>query len=404
MPTSTRDRPALQQRELPVLITVDVCDGAYDPGDRKARFKHVMDALPAIRDVLNEIINAGRGGLMPVTWFVRSDSQVGEATGDAAGLVRGWSAFWQEVRDLSGEIGWHPHLYKRDEQGWSPIRDPKRLSDEAGRIWREITAAGWKPLSCRMGESVCSSELMVFLDSIGLRCDSTALPGRVRDDGVRWFDWQRTPILPYHPAKGDYRRPPESLGASDRIEGEEPLSILEIPFTVAGIRAPYDPRDPSTRPPRRYIDLAYDPERLRRGFAPQIRGSKYLVLVIHPLQTAGKYVPQGGLVIGGIDVLRANLRMVMDGIEQADRIPRLVTMSGFRNLWMGEDIGALETEDLAVDQVKGAKKRGSRERKKDGVRASSADAAKGARRGRGAKPKLTAASRSRKAAPRKRPG
>jgi hypothetical protein len=345
------------KKELPVLITVDVCDGAFDTADRKARFKHVMDSLPEIKDTLNEVINAGRGGMLPVTWFVRSDSQVAENTGDAAGLVRGWSTFWDEIRDLGGEIGWHPHLYKRDDQGWKPIREPKRLTAEAEKIWHEITSLGWRPTASRIGESVGANELMVFLDSVGIKCDSTALPGRVRDDGTRFFDWQRTPQMPYHPAKGDYRRPAESRGASDKKDGEEPLGILEIPFSTASIRAPYDPHDPSTRPPKRYIDLSYDPEPLRRGLGRQFSTLQYLSLVIHPMQAIGRGVPDGGLVVGGKDVLRTNLRTIMESIEQLGRTPYLLTMSAFRSLWLDVEMAGIgESAPVVIKEKKITKK------------------------------------------------
>jgi len=399
---ASKNKSALHKKDLPVLITVDVCDGAFDPGDRKARFKHVMGALPQIRDVLNEVINAGRGGLLPVTWFVRSDGQVAEHTGDAAGLVRGWSDFWEEVRDVGGEIGWHPHLYKRDDQGWKPIREPKRLAAEAERIWHEITTGGWRPTSSRIGESVGSNELMVFLDSVGIKCDSTALPGRVRDDGTRWFDWQRTPQMPYHPAKADYRRPSETLGPLEKVEGEEPLTILEIPFTTATIRAPYDPRDPSTRPARRYVDLSYDPEHLRRGLGRQFSTSSYLTLVIHPLQAIGRDIPSGGLVIGGLDVLRANLRAIMESIEQTDRQPLLLTMSAFRSVWLGDAFKGIGQDDpLPSKEQKATKK--PHTRKTGGSKMISVEGKKAMRSRPASKKTAKEGTRSRKAGPRKRP-
>jgi hypothetical protein len=405
---SIRNNSSIPHREIPVLITVDVCDGAYEPGERKSRFKHLMDTLPEIQDVLKNVINAGGGGMLPVTWFVRADSQVAEFTGDAAGLMRGWSKFWQEARDLGGEIGWHPHLYKREEQVWKPIRDPKRLASEADRIWREITASGWRPVSSRIGESVCSTELMAFLDSAGIKADSTALPGRSRDDGIRWFDWGNTPGLPYFPAKADYRRPPESRGSGDRIDGEEPMSILEVPFTMASTRAPYDGKESSARKVRRYIDLSYDPARLRQGLAPMFKDMKYLVAVIHPLQAVGREVPEGGLIIGGLDTLRANIRMILESIELAGRSPKALTLSAFRALWLGL-ISSTAEQNGAVSEIeekpsKTKKREGKYDKKKGGSLMSKFEGEKAVRGSSTSKPSARGGSPPRRGGPRKRKG
>lgn len=334
MISSIKDQSQKAQRELPVLITVDVCDGAYEPGERKSRFKNIMEVLLDVRSKLNEAINGGKEKSLPVTWFVRADGQVKENIGDTAGLLRGWSKFWQEVKSQGGEIGWHPHLYKRDDQGWRPIRDPKRLASEAEHIWRDIAGSGWHPQICRIGESVCSTELMCFLDSVGILVDATALPGRARDDGLRWFDWMGTPNTPYHPARCDYRRPAQTLGSSDKVEGEEPLGIIEIPFTMAEIRAPYDSTDPAAKPPRRYLDLSYDPDRFRRGVVPFLKSWNYLVAVIHPLQASERDIPEGGLVVGGTDVLKKNLQTILENLEEIGRNPNFLTISSFKDLWL----------------------------------------------------------------------
>jgi len=318
-------------KDLPVLVTVDVCDGSFDQEERKGRFRDLMELLPGIRDLLGEVVVSWWGERLPVTWFVRADTQVKEVTGNAMGLYHGWKDFWRGIRSSGGEVAWHPHLYKRHGQRWTPIRDPQKLRTEAEKIRHEISGEEWKPLTCRMGESVGSNELMALLDSIGMLADSSALPGRVRDDGQRWFNWENTPRIPYHPAKGDYRRPSAALGSGDRAKEEESLSILEIPFTMAEIRAPYD-----SGKVRRYVDLSYDPESLRKGMASLYKTAEYLVLVVHPLQAAGREVPPGGLVVGGWATVRQNLKAILEDIESANRNVHFVTMERFARRWTGK--------------------------------------------------------------------
>ncbi|MCK4719211.1 hypothetical protein KAU08_01055 [bacterium] len=291
--------------DFPILITVDVCDGAYDTTERKPRFDDLMDCLLELHNQLKNFITEFTGEkITPVTWFVRADMQVNETTGSVTGLIEGWPEFWNDVNASGGILGWHPHLYEKESKKWRPIRDPMKLKSEALKIWAEISQSGWRPKVCRMGESVGSSELMIFLDSIGIIADCSALPGRKRVDIDRAFDWEITPHEPYHPDRNDYRNP-----------GPDPLSILEIPFTMANIRAPYDSIDKPDSEILRYIDLSYDPVRLKKSLANLIKSTGYLLAVIHPMQATGLEVPDGNLVLGGLDVVRENLGNIIDAAE-----------------------------------------------------------------------------------------
>jgi hypothetical protein len=189
------------------------------------------------------------------------------------------------------------------------------------------------------------------------------------------------------------------------VAGERPLGILQIPFTMAGIRAPYDPNDPSARPPKRYLDLSFAPDRLRRGLSTVLlKHLEYLVLVVHPLQASGRDIPEGGLVVGGVDTLRANLRTILDAVEQTGRPPRFLTIAAFRRFWLGEEE---ETEEGALPASKGTREgpREPRERRtKGGVRRTRVEGGKAVRRGESAGRKITGESRPRRRGPRKRRG
>ncbi len=383
-------------KELPVLITVDVCDGSFDQEERKSRFGDLMELMPDIRDIIGEVIGGRTRGRLPVTWFVRADMQVKDITGNAMGLFRGWRDFWDGVEESGGETAWHPHLYKRNGRRWVPIRDPKRLRSAAEKIWHELSGAEWNPVTSRMGESVGSNELMQFLDTIGIKTDSSALPGRVRDDGQRWFDWENTPDTPYHPARGDYRRSSRAHGTSDRVKSEEPLSLLEIPFTMAEIVAPYDSEKSSGTQIRRYIDLSFDCEILRNGIGGSLKNSDYLMLVVHPMQAAGLEIPEGGLVVGGAATMRKNLEMILNTIERSGRIPGIMTIKDFAADQLGEIQDETVEKDIPAEReerdtkTKGGTQRTLVEKKKavrlttkGGVKAGRIDRIKLPRRGPG---------------------
>jgi len=353
-------RSPFSSKEIPLMVTVDVCDGSFDPGERRLRFKQLMELLPEIRERLGGVLRDRRGNL-PVTWYVRADMQVKEVTGNTMGLVHGWKDFWDDVRDDGGEVGWHPHLCKRHGSKWKPIRDPLGLKTKAEKIWHELAGEEWTPKTCRMGESVGSNELMRFLDSIGMMADASGLPGRSRDDGLRWFDWKGTPSQPYFPASGDYRRPSRAKGAGDRAEGEETLGILEVPFTMAGTRAPYD--ETGVRGIRRYIDLSFDPARLEKSVGRIMPKIDYMVVVIHPLQAAGMEVPEGGLVVGGFDVMEKNLELIMRLADESKRVTKPMTLESFASAWTGVTKGV----DKAKDTEKSVKREGKFARGKGGT-------------------------------------
>src|SRR5262249_29889442 len=148
------------------------------------------------------------------------------------------------------ELGWHPHLYEKrvdpsGDERYFPIRDEAAACEQIVSTFRAIGRAGLAFESVRIGEAWHASRAMCTLDTLGLRVDSTAIPGRSRNDDVLSFDWRPTPAQPYHPSRKDHRVP-AAPGS------EESLAILEIPMTTVPIRADYD-REPLAR----YLNLAF---------------------------------------------------------------------------------------------------------------------------------------------------
>jgi len=310
---------------LPLLITVDVCDGSYDRGDRRPRFNDLMDVLPDLKNFLFKFISSHTNhSSLPVTWFLRADEQVKREMGSVTGLFTGWKKFWDDIIASYGEVGWHPHLFFEDKGKWVPGKNGKQLEELARSAWDEIIQdkeAGWNPVTCRIGEAMCSNGLMRFLDEVGIMADSTAIPGRRRSDSDRHFDWEPTPEMPYHPSQNDYRSP-----AGDN---ETPFRILEIPFTVAEIHAPYDAPGAVVQ---RYLDLSYDPTEFEAGLRKLLPTAFELVTVIHPMQAAGLEIPDGGLIIGGYDVIAKNLDAIVRLSKDAGMWPAPFRMCDFAEI------------------------------------------------------------------------
>jgi len=312
---------SINEKKLPIALTVDVCDGSFDQGDRKPRFDTLMGVLPDLFEFLTEFFSGHSSSVKsPVTWFVRADAQVKKSQGSVGALFTGWMDFWREIKSSGGEIGWHPHLFFEDGDSWVPARDGLLLSNLAEQAWNELIleiGADLLPVSSRIGEAMGSNELMQFLDSVNIKIDSSALPKRKRSDPDRWFDWDTTPEQPYHPSIFDYRIPGTS---GNRFE------LLEVPFSVADIRAPYD--DPDAKISR-YLDLSFDPPAFEAGLTKKIHFVRNIVCVIHPMQASGIEIPSGGLVVGGYDTVRTNLDTIFRLAEGAGFAPTPVTIRDF---------------------------------------------------------------------------
>jgi hypothetical protein len=171
-----------------------------------------------------------------------------------------------ECRRNGDEIAWHPHLYRHEDGNWKQEIDEAKLESYLIGSFRSIKRRDWHISSVRIGENYCSERILSTLDSLGIEFDSTAMPGRERNDAQRNFDWLETPRTPYRPSKRNFR-----------IAGEPSYNIIELPFTMKKIKAEYD-----ENPLLRYIDLSFHPEILKPALSNIAMNNDFLITVTHP--------------------------------------------------------------------------------------------------------------------------
>lgn len=288
-----RKLPRRLHMNLTLLVTSDIDqDGLSFGTERDALSWNAVEMVPRIAELL-----AARG--LPATWFVRADNQLDEVYGSAAYLFERFDALWSELRAAGHAIAWHPHIYRRAGGTYVVETDGARCAEQL----RRVHAALPRPFTAvRVGEAFHSNESMRALDELGLRIDSTAIPGRKRDDGVRRFDWEPTPNEPYHPSRADYR-----------VAGDDALRILEVPMTSMTIEAPYD-----SAPLRRYINLAYRSDILAAAFARYLETldrerDHVIVTIVHPEEA----LPNANPLYGeGLAEIARNLDAVLAEIER----------------------------------------------------------------------------------------
>ena len=284
-------------------------DGGLEP-THLLRWRGIEEGVPLISEVLCSY--AEHFASKPrSTWFVRVDAQLATLYGDAGYLLERYSVLWQQCLDRGDEIGWHPHLYKLENGKWQQETDDARLIMALRDAYGVIRRKGFLPMSSRIGEAFCSNAVLATLDELGIRCDSTAMPGRVRKDGERHLDWEATPQEPYHPSLSDYRQP-----------GLGPLNLLEVPMSMVETRAEYD-----ARPLRRYADLSFRHEAIKGGLRAYLRDAKLLVTVTHPCGVLpGITNRRHGLLSFDIQEFKRNLDFILSECRRLGRKFRFVTI------------------------------------------------------------------------------
>jgi hypothetical protein len=250
---------------LLVAITADVDnDGVALENERNRLSWRSIELLPKLAEIIRE-------HHFPATWFVRADPQLKDYYGSINFLLKEHEALWRDFADHGDEIGWHPHLYALRSDGiYEPERDDERLMIALRCAHSDLASDGYTFTSVRIGEAMGSNAVMRTLAELGLQVDSSAIPGRRRDDNARRFDWSISPNVPYWPSTADYRVP-----------GSPALPILEVPMTAVLVKAPYDPK-----PLLRYANLAYRPAifaaALEEWFDQNAIAETVLTLIFHP--------------------------------------------------------------------------------------------------------------------------
>jgi hypothetical protein len=303
---------------LYLSVTVDVDnDGVATASERTRLSWDALEQVPALAQTFAAL------GLR-TTWFVRADTQLEEIYGSTDHLLNEHERWWSAFRAAGDEIAWHPHVYRRDVDGsYVPETDEARFVAALERSWTDLEQRGYAFASARVGEGYCTNGVMACLQACRLRADSTAIPGRVRADDQRRFDWAPTPNRPYRPSAADYR-----------VEGNGVANgLIEVPMTTATFEAAYDPR-----PLLRYMNPAYHHDVFRAGFDRYIAelgrdgAPSALTLIVHPEETVAAREPHG-LYAFSASTVQQNLEYALAAATAAGWSVRPATTNEIAAAW-----------------------------------------------------------------------
>ena len=130
------------------------------------------------------------------------------------------------------------------------------------------------------------------MDKLGVIVDSTAIPGRYRNDSERHFNWKLTNGNIYRPS---FKNP--------QISDKHKLNLIEIPFTMFKIKADYD-----LFPFSRYVDFTFEAKKVKEAFKTiQIRNNT-LLIILHPsLLSYSNLREKHGLIKYGLMNFKKNI-------------------------------------------------------------------------------------------------
>jgi len=235
--------------------------------------------------------------------FIRCDYQIKSLYGDYGYLLNSNPSLISSIKKSNGELNWHIHLYEERETEWEPVVET-HLADsfkEDLRNVKLITEINWRVV--RIGECVMNNELMATINSAGILIDSTALPGRMRNDDEKKFDWLITDNTPYHPSKDDYR-----------TTGKDHMNVLESPMVTIPMQASYD-----KEPILRYVNLSFKTDVLFQNMEEYVRNNSSLLSITHPFEVLS--IGTHGLISYDIEVFRNNIKELVNTVKICGKRP-----------------------------------------------------------------------------------
>jgi len=243
------------------------------------------------------------------------DNQLKEIYGNAAYLLIKYRGLWEKVEEEGDEIGWHPHLYRKLEGKWIQETRYSYIKKDLQESHKAMIETGFSPVCSRIGEAFQSNEIMIELFRLGIKIDSTAMPGRVRIDHERHIDWNGTPCDPYYPSKTDYRFPGK--------KGDS-IGILEVPMSMIETKTDYDEKSL-----KRYVDLSFRNHIMKDGLEAHIRNSDYLISITHPSTILPLYNINHPLVSYDIAEVEKNINTIISECNRLGKKIRFITVTEF---------------------------------------------------------------------------
>ncbi len=289
--------------DFKIYISFDI-DQDFNPDSNADYYNRTHGKFTSFGENFIEIIDCLEG--QPFSVFVRADDQINSLYGSYDYLISNNSNLIQQIKDRGGEINWHIHIYEFDGSDWIQIRDEKKMTATFLSNLKKVRSI--KEINTdivRIGECIMTNKLMNQFNDCGIRIDSTALPGRKRNDKEKYFDWSTSTNQSYFPSPNDYR-----IAGKPR----QSLNVLEVPMNTLPVKASYD-----DRPYFRYFNLSFKTDPLFEHFDDYVRNHDSLVTITHPFEVLAN--GEHGLISYDLDVFKKNIKILEKRVLLAGKRP-----------------------------------------------------------------------------------
>mgnify|MGYP000155005825 CR=1 FL=1 len=267
-----------------IFLTIDV-EGEWTVFPSEQRQFDVEKIISNL-DILDNLLLEAQDYFserIPITWFIRCDASVRINLGNYNGLLNILEDFIQRKLEQGDSFGIHPHLYPADTGREIYSMRDEEIEDqlsEAFASWESFF--GEKAKYSRIGEAKMNNFIANQLNLYDIEIDSTALPGRTRNDNGFDFDWKDTPSKPYKPCKYDYRITSK--------KDENNYNFLEVPFTMIPIKGPDDKEIIN-----RYFNLSFKHKIIDKALLSHDIPEE-IVCVLHPHEIVCKEGRKHGII------------------------------------------------------------------------------------------------------------
>ena len=290
-------------------------DGDHDHSGDKSIFANsltwrgIEEGIPLVTSCLRGYKDSF-GSTFKTTWFVRVDNQIKTFFGDSAYLLEKYKTLWGQLEKEGDALGWHSHLYRRKLDEWEQEDRPLSIDNDLREGFQAASQKGYHFKLSRIGGAYGSNQVMQSLDELGIQLDSSAMPGRKREDTK--MDWLDTPQKPYYPSIQDYRKP---LKVGNR-------AILEVPLSMVDMQTSYD-----KTPLKRYINLAFRNQLMKEGLHRFISENNLLVTITHPFEIMpNKEQYAHPLLSFNPKEMQNNIEFIISECKQAEKQYQFITL------------------------------------------------------------------------------
>jgi hypothetical protein len=253
--------------------------------------------------------------LIPMTWFIRIDDQIKSCQGSAGWIYKKYNKFWKKIIKKNGSIQWHIHLNSKINNLWTKEHSIKKMIEMLTRNYKYFEKIYKKPDCIRIGEAFMNQSLSKKIQDLGIKADSSALPGRKRFDNQKKFDWLNVKNQPYFMSTNNYKR------AVCKINKK---NLLEIPMNTIFTKCSYDKKKI-----KRYVNLSFYNNILKKNLGSFIKKKNYLITMTHPFEIVKKFKNKNNskLVSFSINEFEKNIRSIINLCKKNKKKPLFININ-----------------------------------------------------------------------------